>query len=134
MTPAELAAIRERAEQATPGPWRKTQDRLTHPEGWEIESDEWLVAAECCGYTGSIDRETDAVFIAAAREDVPALLDHVDALRTRIETYDGLGVTELHDRLAAVRELANTWEGNGAIGPGLANALRAALDVGEGRC
>lgn len=90
MTPEKLQAIRERANNATPGPWEPTQESLTHPSGYEIESPDTYIAAECCGYTGSISSEADAVFISHARTDIPALLDHVD---------------ELTARLAAVREL-----------------------------
>lgn len=80
MTPAELAAIRERAEAATPGPWTERRnddednDFLYSIDGADGQP---IVKADCGVYPP--DKE-DATFIAAARSDVPALLDEVERL------------------------------------------------------
>ena len=79
MTDEELAAIRERAEKATPGPW--------FGEGAEVftrgdASFNWIPtiyhgrSPEQCR-----QQEQDAAFIAHARTDIPALLAQVERLR-----------------------------------------------------
>lgn len=83
-----LDAIRGRATAATPGPW-VTGDRI----GLEA----WQAVLSPTGRMVGLDweqgGEADAVFIANAREDVPALLSEVDRLRAR--------VTELEERQPA---------------------------------
>jgi hypothetical protein len=67
LTNEELAAIRERAEKATPGPW--------------IDNGNEIVA-ECkpnLGIAGAISDE-DAEFIAHARTDIPKLIAEVERL------------------------------------------------------
>ena len=93
MTDLDLAAIRERAEAATPGPWE-----------WQPPSDEeWPIADESLlspgtgkyvlvgwGYDASgIEGETaDREFIAHAREDIPALLDEIDRLNAKLAWFE----------------------------------------------
>lgn len=69
----EIAAIRERADKATPGPWVAADD------------DETTLAIDApnVGLFAWLDAEKhyeDAEFIAHARSDVPALLDEIDRL------------------------------------------------------
>lgn len=102
LTPEELAAIRERAEKATPGPWEVQEN------DWRDDEEEWpevrVVAGtarrqpdgryNCC--TRSTDtiyenescdedegehRYRDAIFIATSRTDIPRLLDEVERLQ-----------------------------------------------------
>ena len=80
MTPtAQIAAIRQRAEQATPGPWR-TREEAT-PSGqltWHGvgERGRLYVANTVEG----LDEEAaNAEFIAHARKDIPFLLKQIDA-------------------------------------------------------
>jgi len=68
----EIAAIRERAERATPGPWE--YDRLTYAIGQSMPG--YIVAK-------SMLRHPDAEFIAHARTDVPRLLDALEAAQER---------------------------------------------------
>lgn len=76
MTDTELAAIRERCEAATEGPWEKITERWLG-----VWQDIRVVAFDgkytICGDTAIADAE----FIAAARTDVPALLDEVERMR-----------------------------------------------------
>lgn len=104
LTKAELSAIRERADAATPEPWRWIASRAgtylasRPPRGW-------FVIFDCVRYgmqSATVrfrDQATDilhkdftdshdATFIAAARADVPALLAHIEELerdRSRLE-------------------------------------------------
>ena len=75
----DLEAIKARAEAATPGPWV-----------WEIFSSacgsEWVVSdltdrvvASCIGGWGP-----DARFIGSAREDIPLLVEALEAAMSRI--------------------------------------------------
>jgi hypothetical protein len=68
----DLDAVEARAKAATPGPWELREHEglsaICHPHGWVLED--------------SADADMrDRRFIAAAREDVPALCAEVRALR-----------------------------------------------------
>lgn len=78
LSPADLAAIRARANAASPGPWRALgSDRdILGPEG--------PVWTQVIVSTDVVFIE-DAAFIAASRVDVPVLLDEVERLRAEIE-------------------------------------------------
>lgn len=80
MTKDEHEKIRERCEKATPGEWR------TPPTFSGI-----------CSQSGDIlainrivnTRDADMIFICHAREDIPALLDALEAETKRAEDYEG---------------------------------------------
>lgn len=89
MTDVQIAAIRERSDKATDGPWgvfrecggRKrfgiaTQKSLDDNDTGELDA---IVDYE--GRDSGILKEADAAFIAHAREDVPALLAEVARLQ-----------------------------------------------------
>jgi len=98
MTPtAQIAAIRQRAEQATPGPW--SYERCEDERGgidYDIES--WSKPARrrdtkiACG----ADSRFDAEFIAHAREDIPFLLKQWDTHQSALRAL----VAELRARQA----------------------------------
>jgi len=70
----KLNAIKERAAEATSGPWR-------HAGLYGVKNIEDM----------SIPlRPEDAAFIARAREDVPALVAEVERLRQQLEKAEGL--------------------------------------------
>lgn len=111
MTPDELEAVRERAEQATPGPWLRYGD--IHYEVYTTAYED-----DAPAITHGSDNPADADFISNARTDIPKLLDHVDELSERLEIamaphaeceawgeQTARKIGELQDRLAAVREL-----------------------------
>ncbi|EMT54779.1 hypothetical protein I532_04205 [Brevibacillus borstelensis AK1] len=75
LTPEEIAATRERAEKATPGPWRVVPDNIGGFPIFDVQD--------------RLDRSLihtveDAEFIAHAREDIPKLLAEVERLRTAL--------------------------------------------------
>jgi hypothetical protein len=74
--PLALAAIKARVEAASVGPW------TAHPDG--------LVWAPRLGDPVSASTEpADAEFIAAARQDVPALIAEVERLRAQLAAPAG---------------------------------------------
>lgn len=79
MTPEYLTAIEQRANAATPGPWR-----LDHGDVIADEPGYGPVGiAEVIGV-----RDTaDAAFIAKAREDVPSLLAYVRELEQLVAAF-----------------------------------------------
>ena len=78
MSDAELQAIRERCEKATPGPWEVYDDKK-HPyqNGGLVASDDCLWG----GYDNGMPDDDTIAFMAHARADVPALLAEVERLR-----------------------------------------------------
>jgi hypothetical protein len=92
MTDAELEAIRQRAENATPGPWvaeyggADWRDRIIFVLGGENTLGK--------GVRAFIVRATDmkhadALFIAHAREDIPVLLNEIKRLTDAIAPTRG---------------------------------------------
>lgn len=84
---AELDAMSDRANAATPGPWESSIEGRDHssgdsfiltsdPDGTRSERDLYL--------TGGTDADQD--FIAAARTDVPRLIGEVRRLKALIGT------------------------------------------------
>jgi hypothetical protein len=83
----DLAAIKERAEKATPGPWVRGEMPEWEPwmlvsgtatESWEDAGETTTSPTRVCDLA---DVEDDnAAFIAHAREDVPALVARVEEL------------------------------------------------------
>jgi len=90
MTGLDLAAIRERAHNATPGPWEADRPQVWGPNG---ESVAFVSSHDPGEVSGQPAWEAHAVFIAHARDDVPALLDLVETLASRLnavrELLDG---------------------------------------------
>jgi hypothetical protein len=81
MTPDEIARIRERADKATPGPWR--YDAHGYIEG-PVEGPDGIDIASLPGYDPQVYRQDEiranGAFLAASRADIPALLDEVERL------------------------------------------------------
>lgn len=72
-----LTAMRARADAATEGPW--CTDSWEIYQGAEYVAGAMWIGETCRGGTTTLDQDrADAAFVAAAREDVPALLDLLD--------------------------------------------------------
>ena len=113
MNPEELAAIRERADKATPGPWKvytKSKGRLVERligTSWEhpqIRGPRPIVTLQIGKEDVTVYiSEDDSTFIAHAREDVPRLLDALEAAyereRVLVEMVRWYGPEVAHDRL-----------------------------------
>jgi hypothetical protein len=80
----ELAAIRARAEAASPGPWRSFIEGRDHTSGSDFimtgPQDSRGNDIELTGAT-----KADQEFIAYARQDVPRLIAEVDRLRQLLQ-------------------------------------------------
>lgn len=109
MTNEERAAIKARADAATPGPWRqgyaslscaKQHETARHPGPPECVYGvvKWIDNPHCvsaedgtelCGPDdyGNTPRDADCAFIAHARTDVPALGAEVERLREALGFY-----------------------------------------------
>ena len=83
----QLAAIRARAEAATPGPWEAQEPWGASGIGWGRVKGPKARRQ----YYGSMcfDRIEDVEFIAASRADVPALLADLEAAQVRIAELEG---------------------------------------------
>lgn len=82
MTPEALAAIRERAEKATAGPWTNSFPGASYVvrksgKGRKNAVCEMLAST-------SVQRDADADFIAASRTDIPDLLAYVAELEAKL--------------------------------------------------
>jgi hypothetical protein len=94
MTDEELAAICERADAATPGPWNVFDYVIWGRAGssgpYQLSIAKNANSSSVIEDTGAADRrdrriEADLGFIAHAREDIPALLAENAALREIVE-------------------------------------------------
>jgi hypothetical protein len=96
--PLDLEAIKERAAAATPGPW------LPSMNGEGVWSD--VIAGRawanmvCRVWPAMKNVESDAVFIAEARADVPALVAECERLRASLH-LNTCGQLDCADCLAA---------------------------------
>jgi hypothetical protein len=79
MTKVELEEIRRRCDAATPGPWISFVEGRDHTSGSNfIKRGNGEARADDLELTGATVADQD--FVAAARQDVPRLLDEVDRL------------------------------------------------------
>jgi len=132
LTEERLAAIAARADAATPGPWARTT--MCHCDDPDDCYDHWDVSVPVAGYdppsgrvsrarsvAGNIHghREADAIFIAHAREDIPALLAEIERLRAERD--------DLREALQAVVDSTC----RGAIPPRLAVVQHAESVLGR---
>lgn len=89
----DVKAILARADAATKGPWAIEQKRHDPTEYEIVVGDDRVGIGEAWGDDGDPNcwpARANATFIAAAREDVPALVAEVERLRaliTRVVTY-----------------------------------------------
>lgn len=126
-----LTAMRARADAATAGPWCT--------DGWEIyQGTEYYAGAtwigETCDRNDVSKSEADAAFAAAARTDVPALLDLLDqALRILRQhqdwhARDAIRMSELEANASAevprLRESVTAWSKRAREAKSEAEALR----------
>lgn len=77
----EINDIKERCEKATPGPWKSYIEGRDHTSG----SSFIRTAGEDIELTGATTYDQD--FIAAARQDVPALIEEVYRLRQLLDNF-----------------------------------------------
>ena len=77
MTKPDLAAIRERCEKATPGPWEVVKGK-----SFGVQSENKNIA--------SCFRNENEDFIANARADIPALLGYIAKLEAVVGVASGL--------------------------------------------
>ena len=75
----EINDIKERCEKATPGPWKSYIEGRDHTSG----SSFIRTAGEDIELTGATTNDQD--FIAAARQDIPALIEEVYRLRQLLD-------------------------------------------------
>jgi hypothetical protein len=87
MTDAQLAAIRRRAEAASPGPWRVVNGVLLTRTG------EYVARVASVPQAGPTFRGygADVRFLLTAREDVRHLLAEVERLRAKVAALQGPG-------------------------------------------
>jgi chromosome segregation ATPase len=87
ITPEELDAMEQRANAATPGPWRVDANEVGTP--WNIDTADGLKAVAMTSQlepyiTRQPQRTANAAFIAAARTDLPRLLAAYRALQAEL--------------------------------------------------
>jgi DNA repair exonuclease SbcCD ATPase subunit len=76
ITPELLAELRRLEKAATPGPWTDEESRVHVPKG---------DVATCDDVNHIADSEANAALIAAARNALPALLDHIETLTAELD-------------------------------------------------
>jgi hypothetical protein len=109
ITAAELAAIRERAEKATSGPWGWSDAKVRDGKYVFVPQGSYLADTLIMFGDTYENGEQDAEFIAHAREDIPRLLDEIERLQRVIAALDDegmfcLGYVEWDEIWQGVRE------------------------------
>jgi hypothetical protein len=79
MTDQELDQIRARCDRASPGPWKAWIEGRDHTSGSSFVQ----TGGNDIEMTGATDADYD--FIAAARQDIPRLLEEVRRLRAKAD-------------------------------------------------
>ena len=99
LTDKQLEEIRERADKATPGPWKTHRAQQHQGNKWWINSQSVrdypeaqpngrFIAQVGSGSSGRKEFvEMDSVFISNARQDIPLLLDTIEELKKEKEYY-----------------------------------------------
>ena len=103
MDKKQIEEIRSRAEAATPGPWHNYDRGIgyevhvgpaTEKHWWQAGEDGHERGGECScihdGFRETIPNEQNADFIAHARQDIPDLLDALEAAQKRIAELEGV--------------------------------------------
>ncbi|MFJ8146602.1 hypothetical protein ACIQ6R_16245 [Streptomyces sp. NPDC096048] len=80
LTEQQLADIQARAEAATPGPWCTDDWEIYQGAEYVPGISQWI-GETCRGTTSPEQDRADATFVAAAREDVPALVAEIQRLK-----------------------------------------------------
>lgn len=109
-----IAAILARAKAATPPPWSAAKDSIlapAHPAG--------LIAAS--------SSRADAVFIAAAREDIPALCTELEMCRKERQ-IDPEQVSRLEAEVARLTAIAGMAERVSARAEAMCSAIERVRD------
>lgn len=106
--PLNLGAIEARAKAATPGPWTNpwTCVGTARKDGFytdAVDTDAWVCVPEYYDGNNLKVRKQDAAFIAAAREDVPALVAEVRRLCEALNGDEPARVWDARIALAASR-------------------------------
>lgn len=83
MTDDELNAIRQRVEAATPGPWYRDMPHARVCATGRIIGRIATVTKQGT-WSVTVQDDANALFIAHAREDIPALLAEVERLRREV--------------------------------------------------
>ena len=105
MTDAELSKLRALCEAATPGEWIVHRDPHTNYATFRLEAGVRIID---CG------SEANAVFIAAAREALPAALDEIERLQTRQDELLAL-VAKLSQTVPLESEVSAALDQRGAL-------------------
>ena len=102
MNPARIAEIAKRVEAASPGPWKRDQ--------WDSPRSQVIACRnEVISYHGNHARQIDErivpnhEFMAHARTDVPALLEHVESLERECQALRDY--TRWVDRVSSERRM-----------------------------
>jgi hypothetical protein len=124
LTPERRAEIREREQATIPGPWTVVDDEHT-VERWIRSEDGTLEVG--LGYLGN-RTETEAAFIAHARQDVPDLLDEVERLTAGIRVLYTRCMQGARDNGEYYERTAAKYEqGKAVVWDGVAEMLRELL-------
>ncbi|MCI4129411.1 hypothetical protein [Bacillus haynesii] len=94
MTKDELEAIRQRAEAATEGEWCEGYDHYVLIDNFK-GSYQTFGVARCA-------RKEDTEFIAHARQDIPALLDHIAEIDRKLRKAE-LIIGRVEDLLSSIQ-------------------------------
>lgn len=132
MTPEQRSEARKRCEAATEGPYFVAGPTPEHPEYDYMPVPNWPKDFDHLTYT-KFKRQEDCDFYCHARTDLPAALDHIDALEARLARAEGaLRKIACFDDVAANERLAKTGSYGSFDEPNSVRIARDALKEQEG--
>jgi hypothetical protein len=105
-----LDEIRKRVEQATPGPWERSDFAHAVDDTFEVKSRGKLYQNGYPSLVASEADRRDANFIAHAREDIPWLIAEVERLQMELAEARKQRDHEATRRASAFKELERTEE------------------------
>lgn len=120
LTPEREAEIAARAEAATPGPWHRSDDAHSL-ERYVLSEDATLAIS--FGYRGN-RTQAEAEFVAHAREDIPALLAELAAVRAERDQARVAALNEAADHFDRMADFEPDQGYRARIMRGAANDIR----------
>lgn len=124
-------AVEALLKDVTPGPWEYNARKQVGPISQEDDQSYGMICDAVCELDYTYHWRSDARFIAAARELVPALLAERDALRAEVERLKAQVDTTWNEAIEAAVKLVNSMANDALTVAAREHAFQIAEAIGE---